>query len=86
LWAKELINKLDIGDSDTILDIGCGDGKVTNLLSSLTLGKVVGIDFSQEMIELAKSSYSAPIFMQMDAQSIQFKDEFDIIFSNAALH
>jgi cyclopropane fatty-acyl-phospholipid synthase-like methyltransferase len=31
LWAKELINKLDIDDSDTILDIGCGDGKVTNL-------------------------------------------------------
>lgn len=86
LWAKELLKKIVINKDDSILDIGCGDGKITNLLSNLTSSTVTGIDFSEDMIRLAKVSYEKPIFTKMDAQKMNFIDEFDIVFSNAALH
>ncbi len=86
VWAKELIKKLYLDGTESILDIGCGDGKITNMLANLTSGRVVGIDASEEMISLAKSIYKKPTFLQMDALKMNFKDEFDFLFSNAALH
>ena len=75
-----------------MLDIGCGDGKITaQLASSLPRGCVVGIDSSEEMVDLARRSFPPSIYMnlsfqKMNAQSLSFKDEFDRVFSNAALH
>lgn len=54
-WAQELIKKLGLTGEESVLDIGCGDGKVTALLSSrLRNGKVKGIDSSPDMITLAQ--------------------------------
>ncbi|HCB49502.1 MAG TPA: SAM-dependent methyltransferase, partial [Chloroflexi bacterium] len=33
-WAQELIAKLNLGGDESILDLGCGDGKVTALLAN----------------------------------------------------
>ncbi len=85
-WAKELIEKLQIKGHEDILDIGCGDGKVTSRLANSTDGNVVGIDKSDTMIELAKKRYPNITFIQMDATKLTFKESFDIIFSNAVLH
>jgi trans-aconitate methyltransferase len=86
VWAQELISKIELNGNESILDIGCGDGKITNTLSCLTSGEVVGIDFSSEMIAYAKTTFSKPTFMQMDAQALSFSERFDVVFSNAALH
>jgi trans-aconitate methyltransferase len=44
-WAKELLGKLDLQGTESILDIGCGDGKITAMIASLVpSGDVVGID------------------------------------------
>jgi len=91
-WAKELINKLQLQGNERILDIGCGDGKVTKLISEyVPEGEVIGIDNSEEMIEYASKKYSKPEygnlnFIKMDATQIAFEEYFDIVFSNAALH
>ena len=85
-WAKELIEKLNIKGDENILDLGCGDGKVTALLASLTRGKVVGVDKSEVMVTLAQEHYSNIEFKEMDATALTFDKEFDIIFSNAVLH
>ena len=91
-WAMELIQKLNLKGLEKILDIGCGDGKVTAELSSyLPNGHILGIDNSNEMIELAiknhdKSKYPNLEFQAEDARDLPFEDEFDVIFSNAALH
>ncbi len=85
-WAQELISKLHIKGDEDILDIGCGDGKITNLLSSLTNGKVVGVDKSESMIKYAKKEYPHITFYCMDATQLQFESKFDIIFSNAVFH
>jgi trans-aconitate 2-methyltransferase len=91
-WARELIPKLKLCGKEDLLDVGCGDGKITaEIAKYLPEGRVVGIDSSAQMINLAQSTfpnqeYPNLSFQVMDAQKIAFKHEFDLIFSNAALH
>ena len=91
-WAKELIPKLKLQGNDALLDIGCGDGKITaELARCLPDGRTVGVDSSEKMINLAKSSfpqkdYPNLSFQVMDARKLTFQSEFDRTFSNAALH
>ena len=91
-WAKELIPKLGLTGTESLLDIGCGDGKVTALLSSyLPHGHVVGIDSSEEMITHARQTFphchnSNLTFLRMDARDLTFREQFDVAFSSAALH
>ena len=91
-WAKELIDKLQLRGNERILDIGCGDGKVTKLISEYVPdGEVIGIDNSKDMIEFASKKYPTTEhinlnFINMDATQIAFEEYFDIVFSNAALH
>ena len=88
-WAEKLIGTLELVGHERILDIGCGDGKVTKLIAErVPHGSVIGIDRSREMIDLAQKQFEGVSlsFKQMDALSIQFSHTFDLIFSNAALH
>jgi trans-aconitate 2-methyltransferase len=91
-WGRELINKLKLQGNERVLDIGCGDGKVTaEIAAILPAGSVTGIDNSPEMISLAcqtfpAADYSNLRFMQMDACKLSFSGELDIVFSNAVLH
>jgi trans-aconitate methyltransferase len=91
-WAKEMIPKLELEGNETLLDIGCGDGKVTQLLSTyLPHGQVVGIDNSEEMIAAARQAFPHChhpnlTFLRMDARDLTFREQFDVAFSNAALH
>lgn len=91
-WARELIAKLDLRGDEHILDVGCGDGKVTaELARALPRGSVTGMDASPQMIEFAKKTFPASAFPNMkfrvmDARKIQFDRQFNCVFSNAALH
>jgi len=91
-WAKELIPKLKLSGNEALLDIGCGDGKVTAALAkSLPSGCVVGIDSSEDMVTLARrtfpqDAYPNLAFQRMDARTLIFQEKFDRVFSNAALH
>jgi trans-aconitate methyltransferase len=91
-WAVELAQKLDLNGSEDLLDIGCGDGRVSAMLAGqLPDGSVTGIDKSADMISFARSQFaygdnSNLIFLQMDATKLDFVNQFDVVFSNAALH
>ena len=91
-WAKELIPKLQLTGKEILLDIGCGGGKTTALLATyLPHGKVVGIDSSEEMVALARQNFphckcANLSFLRMDARELTFREQFDVAFSNAALH
>ena len=91
-WARELIAKLDLKGNERVLDIGCGDGKITaELAGCVPEGRVIGIDSSAEMIALACETFDTDSFLnlrflRMDARELTFLDEFDVVFSNAALH
>jgi trans-aconitate 2-methyltransferase len=91
-WARELIAKLKLRGDEHILDVGCGDGKVTaELARAVPRGLVLGTDASVEMIGFACKTFPASEisnlkFQITDAREIRFKSKFDLVFSNAALH
>jgi len=68
---------------ERILDLGCGDGALTEKLVAVGC-TVVGVDGSAEQIAGARArGLDAHV---MDGQALRFADEFDAVFSNAALH
>ena len=94
-WARELIGKLNLCGGEKILDVGCGDGKVTaEIARAVPRGLVVGTDASAEMIAFAKKTFlpakiSNLKFETTDAREISGgkpTNTFDLVFSNAALH
>lgn len=91
-WAREHIALFNLQGDEHILDVGCGDGKVTaEIARILPGGSATGVDVSPQMIEFAKETFpkhqiSNVEFHVMDARHIHFSKKFDLIFSNAALH
>ncbi|MFA5257367.1 MAG: methyltransferase domain-containing protein [Opitutales bacterium] len=90
-WAAELISRLgDVPPDADIIDIGCGDGRITRELALLApRGATVGIDASEKMIALARESFREQPnlrFETMDAREMELPERFDIAFSNATLH
>ncbi len=88
-WANKILEELNFNGNETILDLGCGDGTITNQLAEMVpAGKVVGIDASNGMIKTAlKYQKQQNVhFEQKDINEINYINEFDFIFSNATLH
>lgn len=78
-----IVELLSPQPGERILDLGCGDGALTIKLVELGC-TVVGVDSNAEMVNAAKSlRLDARV---VDGQSLQFTNEFDAVFSNAALH
>jgi trans-aconitate 2-methyltransferase len=92
VWARELIGKLRLQGNESVLDIGCGDGRVTAEIAALVPGgRVLGIDNSPEMIGFASRNRGGGpagnlAFLLKDAGEMDFEEEFDVVFSNATLH
>lgn len=91
-WARELIAKLHLSGDERVLDVGCGDGKVTaEIARALPRGEITGVDSSAEMIRFARAAFpqseiSNLKFQIMDARELHFSQPFEILFSNATLH
>jgi trans-aconitate 2-methyltransferase len=91
-WAMDLVSKLEFKGDENVLDIGCGDGKITATIAArVPKGQVLGIDLSREMIDFAgskypKHNYPNLSFQQKDASQLDFQDEFDVVVSFACLH
>jgi trans-aconitate methyltransferase len=68
---------------ERVLDLGCGDGVLTMKLRECGC-TVIGVDASAEMVRAAQSLGLDA--RTMDGRSLEFSEEFDAVFSNAALH
>jgi trans-aconitate 2-methyltransferase len=89
-WAEEVLAKLSLRGDERVLDIGCGDGKVTaEIARRVPRGLAVGVDSSTEMLDFARTSFGdIPNlrFRQGDARSLDFQGDFDWVVSFACLH
>ncbi len=87
-WGNKLISELNLKGNEDILDLGCGNGLLTEKLAKLVPnGNVIGVDASEGMIKVAKEKEENNLkFLLMDINQIDLNRQFDFIFSNATLH
>ncbi len=70
-------------EGERILDLGCGDGALTEKLVQAAVS-AVGADASEEMVRAARARGIDA--RAVSAYELPFEREFDAVFSNAALH
>lgn len=88
-FAHMMIRNTNIKPTDRILDIGCGDGKITADMAALVeQGQVIGTDISAQMIHFATRTYIQNNlgFMVMDAEMNVFRKQFELVTSFCCLH
>ena len=86
--ALKVLKQVKFNGNENVLDMGCGDGKITlKIAEKLKNGKVLGIDSSTSMIREAKNIQTKNLdFDVLDINNLNFKNKFDIILSFATLH
>jgi len=90
--AAEQLALLSLEGAERILDVGCGDGKITaQIATRVPRGSVLGVDPSRDMVAFASRHFGAPAranlrFEVADARSLSYRNEFDLIVSFNALH
>src|SRR2546423_1321990 len=88
-WAAEVVARLEgIAPDATVLDVGCGTGRVTEVLPALVpRGRVLAFDASPEMVELARRRLGdrAHVWCQ-DVLELDLDQPVDAIVSTAVLH
>jgi ubiquinone/menaquinone biosynthesis C-methylase UbiE len=74
------------GNNDRILDLGCGNGRLSELFRVKAVD-YYGVDFSQKLIDIARERYPHLKFQVADALNLPFPSNFfDKVFSIAVLH
>ncbi len=88
-WASEVLARLEgIADDATVMDVGCGTGRVTEaLLARVPAGRVLAIDASADMVTLARRRLGdrAQVWCQ-DVLELDLDEPVDAIVSTATLH
>jgi trans-aconitate methyltransferase len=81
--GEPVVELLNPQPGERILDLGCGDGALTEKIIARG-AEVIGVDGSSDMVAAArKRNIDARV---IDAYHLDFVSEFDAVFSNAALH
>ncbi len=88
--TKKLVELVNINKGDTVLDVACGTGVVTNEIQKKIgrSGYVVGVDTSRTAIKIAKkwnSKKSNINFVNTDAEKFYFSKKFDVVTCQYAL-
>ncbi len=87
-WARGVIDRLELAGDETLLDAGCGTGRVTRLLlERLPRGRVIGVDASPSMIEKARENLGDRVELVVaDLLELELAAPVDVIFSTATFH
>jgi SAM-dependent methyltransferase len=81
--GQPVLELLQPQPNERILDLGCGDGILTEKLVALG-AQAVGVDNAPDMV--AAACQRGLDARMMDLRALTFENEFDAVFSNAALH
>lgn len=84
-YGEDVMSLITAGENSLVVDLGCGNGTLTKKLSDRGY-RVIGIDASREMLDLAEAKYPELRFVQGNALSFALEEPADVIFSNAVFH
>jgi len=91
-WGTAVIDRLELAGDETVLDAGCGSGRVTEaLLERLSAGRVVALDGSGSMLEQARGRLERfgdrVEFVLADlGEPLPLEEPVDAILSTATFH
>jgi trans-aconitate 2-methyltransferase len=87
-WARSVLKRLPLSGGETVLDAGCGSGRVTGMLiERLPRGRVIAVDGSASMIEKVEEVLR-PVDRALlaDLTEIELEEKVDAVFSSAVFH
>lgn len=92
VMAAEALSLLHLKGTERVLDLGCGNGKITaEIAARVPEGSVVGVDASAQMIAFAAEQYDPATHQNLrfetnNIRHLTFREEFDLVVSFNALH
>src|SRR3954462_14925868 len=87
--GREVMDRLDLRGDETVLDAGCGSGRLTELLMErVPGGRAIGVDVSASMIDAARTRLGAGADVRVaDLVGLDLGGEtVDVVFSTATFH
>jgi trans-aconitate 2-methyltransferase len=89
-WAEAVLERLPLHGGETVLDAGCGSGRVTELLvDRLPRGRVIAVDGDENMVAATRDRFAANPrvdVLRQDLLELDAPTPVDAVFSNAVFH
>jgi trans-aconitate methyltransferase len=90
-WGLEVLSTLALRGDETVLDAGCGSGRLTAaLLERVPQGRVIALDASDAMLDVARrelKKYGDRVsFVRADLNALELEHVADVVFSTATFH
>jgi len=81
-WRRAAVRAAGVKPGDTVIDVACGTGDLTEAFAATAAGRVIGVDFTPEMLAVAgrklarlpESTRAKVSYQEGDAQSLAFAD------------
>jgi trans-aconitate methyltransferase len=91
-WGQRVLDRVPLRGDETVVDAGCGSGRLTaELLGRLPNGRVIAVDRSENMLRMARE-HLAPrfgdrvTFLCRDLAALDLDQVADVVFSTATFH
>jgi trans-aconitate 2-methyltransferase len=85
-WSREVVARLAPQPGETILDAGCGSGRVTEELVDAG-ARVIAVDASEGMVEMTREKLGDRVDARVgDLAELELEEPVDAVFSNAVFH
>ena len=87
-WSEQILARFELKGDETVLDAGCGTGRLTKkLVERVPNGHVIGVDASASMIEKAREHLGADADLrQQDLRPLDIPEKVDAVYSSAVFH
>jgi trans-aconitate 2-methyltransferase len=85
--GREVLGRLELRGDETVLDAGCGSGRITEaLIERLPDGRVIAVDASQSMVDAALARLAGTDVRKVDLLELELDESVDAILSTATFH
>jgi trans-aconitate 2-methyltransferase len=85
--GREVLGRLELRGDETVVDAGCGSGRITEaLIERLPKGRVIALDASQSMVDAALARLPGTDVRKVDLLELELEEPVDAIFSTATFH